>query len=413
MNLNIACYFFAHNLLDLSKQEYILSFPNKCNFIFKEVNKMEIKHVKIKIRDLVDGYLNDPETNQVLGFHKKLDIRPPYQREFVYEDNQRNEVIYTIIKKFPLNVMYWAKKSNDSFEIIDGQQRTISICQFINNEFSINYNNNPTNFHNLKDFEKQNILDYELDVYQCEGNDREKLEWFKIVNTSGEKPTNQELRNAVYYGTWLSKAKKLFSARNCAAYSIGRKYLKGSPIRQEFLEKALKWISNKENNSIEDYMAKHQNDSDCNELWDYFESVLNWVKTNFKVYRKKEMKDVEWGFLFNKFKDKNLNPDELESKISLLMLDDDVTEKSGIYDYILSGDERKLNIRKFTESMKRTAYERQKGKCPYCLKNGIDERYDIEDMDADHIEPLNKGGKTSSDNCQVLCKRHNRIKSDI
>ena len=218
--------------------------------------------------------------------------------------------------------------------------------------------------------------------------------------------------NAVYSGTWLSKAKRLFSARNCAAYSIGKKYLKGKPIRQEFLEKALKWISNKENNSIEDYMAKHQNDSSCDELWNYFESVINWVKANFIVYRKEAMEVVEWGVLFNKFKDKNLNPNELELRILSLMSDDDITKKSGIYDYVLSGDERKLSIKKFTDAMKRGAYERQNGKCPYCVKNGIDKKYDASDMEADHITPWNKGGKTVTENCQVLCKMHNRTKSD-
>lgn len=372
---------------------------------------MKIQHVKIKIRNLVDGYTNNSETNQVLGFHQKLDIRPPYQREFVYKDNQRNEVIYTVIRQFPLNVMYWATKSEGNFEIIDGQQRTISICQFINNDFSINYNNHSTYFHNLTDCEKNNILNYELDVYQCEGNDREKLEWFKIVNISGEKLTDQELRNAVYSGPWLSKAKKLFSARNCASYSIGKEYLRGSPIRQEFLEKTLKWISNKENLSIEDYMAKHQNDLNCDELWDYFESVIEWVKENFYIYRK-EMKNVNWGLLFNKYENKILNKNDLEDKIKLLMLDDDVTDKSGIYDYVLSGDEKKLSIRGFSESIKRKAYERQNGQCPYCTKKGINKKYDIKEMEADHITPWNEGGKTIADNCQVLCKYHNRTKSD-
>ena len=186
---------------------------------------MKIEHKKIKVADLVNEYKDDVQTGRVSGYGGKLDIRPAYQREFIYKDKQRDAVIETIKKGFPLNVMYWAK-NGDNFEVLDGQQRTISICQYCNDEFSLDYRY----FHNLTDGEKEEILGYELDVYQCEGTDKEKLDWFRTINIAGEKLTNQELRNAVYAGTWLSDAKKRFSARGCVAEKLAKDYMAGSCI---------------------------------------------------------------------------------------------------------------------------------------------------------------------------------------
>ena len=183
---------------------------------------MDVIKTQIKVRDLVKGYHDDPETNQVVGYDGKLSIRPAFQRQFVYKDNQRDEVIRTINKGFPLSIFYWAK-TPDGWEILDGQQRTISICQYVNGDFSLDYRY----FHNLTEEEKNKILDYELDVYLCDGTDAEKMEWFKVINIAGEKLTDQELRNAVYAGSWLSEAKKKFSARNCAAERIAKDYLSG------------------------------------------------------------------------------------------------------------------------------------------------------------------------------------------
>lgn len=362
--------------------------------------KIELKH--IKIADLVKGYQNKNEDG-VVGYDGKLDIRPKYQREFVYKEGQRNEVINTIRKGFPLNIMYWIKNTdtndNEVFEVLDGQQRTISICEYIEGNYSINYQY----FHNLTEEEKNQILDYELTVYFCEGNEREKLEWFKTINIAGEKLTEQELRNAVYTGVWLTCAKKHFSQTGCPAYGVGSNYLTGSPIRQDYLEKVLTWISN---GNIEDYMSKHQNDNDCSELWQYFQQVISWVKIVFPNYRK-EMKSVEWGLLYNQFKDNKYNSTELEEKIKQLMQDEDVTKKSGIYHYLLSGDEKYLNLRAFTDKQKREAYERQQGICPITQKH-----YDIKDMEADHIIPWSKGGKTTAENCQMIEKNANRTKSN-
>jgi hypothetical protein len=239
-------------------------------------------------------------------------------------------------------------------------------------------------------------------VYFCEGNDKEKLDWFKIINIAGEKLYDQELRNAVYTGTWLTNAKSIFSKSNSAAYLLSKDYVNGSPIRQEIFETALSWVSNGE---IEKYMSIHQHDPNANELWMYFRNVIEWVKLTFTTYRK-EMKGIDWGSLYDKFKDEMFDAKKLEKKIQALMMDDEVTAKKGIYPYVLTHNEKYLNIRAFTDNQKRAAYERQKGICVKCRKH-----FELSEMEADHITPWHLGGKTTAENCQMLCKDDNRKKS--
>jgi len=238
---------------------------------------MKIELHKIRVSDVAKNYV-DNEEEGVIGYNGKLNIRPKYQREFVYDEKKRNAVIETIHSGFPLNVMYWVDNGDGTFEILDGQQRTVSFCQYINGDFSINADGHAKAFHNLTETEKKQILDYELMIYFCEGNDKEKLDWFKIINIAGEKLFDQELRNAVYTGTWLTDAKLIFSKSNCAAYNLSKDYVNGSPIRQEILEIALKWRSEGE---IEKYMSAHQHDPNANELWTYFKNVIDWVKLTF------------------------------------------------------------------------------------------------------------------------------------
>lgn len=361
---------------------------------------MKIELYKIPVREVIDGYKDSAEEG-VTAYDGKLDIRPKYQREFVYKDKQRDAVIETIKKGFPLNVMYWVKTDQGNFEVLDGQQRTISIGQYVNNDFSLE----GYYFHNLTKEEQDKILDYELMIYFCEGTDRERLDWFRIINIAGEKLTEQELRNAVYTGPWLSDAKLKFSKSNCAAYLLandGGSLLNGSPIRQEYLETALSWIND---GAIEEYMAKHQHDESAEELWNYFQKGIAWVRGVFTNYRK-EMNGVAWGELYNKFKDSKFDSDKLETEIKELMQDEDVTKKSGIYPYVLTRQERYLSIRAFADKMKREAYERQNGICPKC-----GEHFEIGEMEADHIKPWHEGGKTIAENCQMLCKQCNRTKS--
>lgn len=361
---------------------------------------MEIKLKEISVRDVAEGYVNNDEDG-VVGYGGKLNIRPKYQREFVYKDKQRDEVINSIINKFPLNVMYWIVNDEEHYEVLDGQQRTISICEYVAGNYSIK----SRAFHNLTETEKNQILEYKLLIYFCKGNDKEIQDWFKIINIAGEKLTDQELRNAIYTGEWLTDAKRHFSKTACPAYQIGEKYMNGSTIRQEYLETVLKWISNKEGKIIEDYMSEHQHDNDANALWVYYQSVLDWIKRLFPNYRK-EMKGVDWGILYNTYKDKEYNSNYLENEVDRLMQDRDVTKKSGIYSYLITGEEKHLNLRAFDDNDKRETYEKQKGICPNCNNH-----FEISEMEADHITPWHAGGKTIIDNCQMLCKDCNRRKS--
>jgi len=366
---------------------------------------MKIELHRISIREVVDGYKDSAEEG-VTAYGGKLDVRPKYQREFVYKEKQRNDVIETIKNNFPLNVMYWMIREDGCYEMLDGQQRTISIGQYVNGDFSLN----ERYFHNLLKEEQDQILDYELMIYFCEGTDKERIDWFTVINTYGEKVNEQEIRNAVYTGPWLSDAKLKFSKTNCVAYLLandGGQLVSGSPIRQEYLETALSWINNGE---VADYMAKHQHDKNADKLWQYFQDVIAWTRKIFPNYRK-EMSNVPWGVLYNQLKDKKFDSKKLEKEITELMQDEDVTRKPGIYEYVLTRDEKFLNIRAFSDKMKREAYERQKGICPLCKGENKKKKWEIEEMQADHIKPWIEGGKTIAENCQMLCKEHNRIKS--
>ena len=358
---------------------------------------MKIKHHQISVKDVVSGYI-DNQDDGVTGYGGKLDIRPPFQREFVYDNKQRNAVINSIFNGFPLNVMYWSVRDDGTYEVLDGQQRTISIAQFVQGDFSFN----GKYYHNLLPEEQKTLDEYKLSIYFCSGTDSEKLEWFEIINIAGEQLYKQELRNAVYAGTWVTDAKRIFSKNNCPAYGLAKDYIAAKLIRQGYLETAISWINN---NDITGYMSKNQHEPNANELWLYFQSVINWVSVTFPTYRK-EMKEVNWGELYNEFKDKKFDPKKLESEITKLMVDEDVTKKSGIYPFVLTRKQKYLNIRAFTDNMKREAYERQKGMCAISKQ-----KFDIDEMEADHIKPWHEGGKTIAENCQMLSKEENRKKS--
>lgn len=354
---------------------------------------MEIKLNEIKIKDIVNGYI-DSQENGVKGYNGKLNIRPAFQREFVYKEKERNAVIETIVKGFPLNVMYWVDCEDGTYELLDGQQRTISICQYVNGDFSLD----GKYFHNLTQAEKNQILDYTLMIYICNGTDKEKLDWFEIINIAGVQLKKQELRNAIYTGPWLTDAKKYFSKNGCVAYLLANKYLNGEVNRQDYLETVLSWISSITDTEIRDYMAMHQHDTHATPLWQYFQSVIGWVETIFPKYRK-EMKGLSWGIFYNKYKDVNYNPHELEERIKELMQDDDVTKRSGIYEYLLSGNIKHLHIRAFTDNEKRKVYESQEGICPDCGKH-----FEINEMEAHHKIRWVDGGHTNVENCVMLCK---------
>lgn len=368
---------------------------------------MKITESKIRISDLTAGYKDDNDGG-VYAYGGKLVCRPPYQREFIYGPKQRDAVIDTVMHGFPLNTMYWSKTGEDSYEILDGQQRTISICQYVNDEFSIN----SRFYHNLFPDEQQVFNDYELTVYICEGTEAEKLSWFRVINIAGMVLTNQELLNATYTGSWLADAKVYFSKRNCVAGQMADGYISGNPIRQDYLEKVLSWIADRDGLvSGQDYMAAHQHDADANELWIYFQSVINWAKALFPIKRKGITDKQEWGLLYNKYKDEKYNSNSLEADMQKYIEDDDVTRNFGIIPYLLADKnaaaERFLSIRAFTQSMKRKAYERQGGICPICHNH-----FELNEMEGDHRIPWSQGGHTTMDNLQMLCINCNRNKSD-
>jgi hypothetical protein len=356
--------------------------------------KIELREVTV--RALAEGYADDGEGG-VVGYHGELDIRPPYQREFIYRDKQREAVIDTVTKGFPLNVMYWAVRDDGGFEVIDGQQRTISLCQFVESEFAFN----NLYFHNLPKDKQDQILEYKLMIYLCSGTDSQKLEWFRTINIAGEKLTDQELRNAVYSGSWVSDAKRYFSKTAGPAYGLASDLMNGSPIRQEYLETVIEWINE---GDVEGYMATHQHDANANPIWLYFQQVIAWVRATFPTYRR-EMKGLAWGALYNAFGSTPLDSAKLEAEVALLMADEDVENKRGIYSYVLDRKDRHLNIRSFSANDKREAYERQGGVCVKC-----GETFAIEEMEADHITPWHEGGKTIAANCQMLCIFDNRSK---
>lgn len=390
---------------------------------------MKAKSLNIPLRELFKDYINNDEEG-VWAYGGKLCVRPSYQREYVYDEKRRNKVMDTIRKGMPINTIWFAKVGEDTYEVMDGQQRIISILNYLNGSYS-KYDNLLDMiyfFQNLPKEEQEKVLDYEIEVKIFEGSSNEKLEWFKTINIGGLVLEDQELRNAAYTGPWLEDAKRHFSKTNCVAYQKGKDYIKGNPIRQEYLETVLYWKAHADGfnikdkgSAIEQYMSIHQHDENAEELWDYFLKVINWIQLNFSTYYK-EMKGLEWGILYNKYHSQDYNTIALEKKVKDLMANDEIQAKKGIFEYLLGGEveEKLLNPRKFSESMKRTAFERQKklwkdeanplepnkSVCPLCHN-----KFEFKDMEGDHILAWKFGGRTELDNLQMLCRKCNKEKS--
>lgn len=368
---------------------------------------MKIELHSVPVRDLYAGYINSGYEG-VVGYAGKLDIRPKFQREFVYDHAKQQAVITTILSEFPLNVMYWSKRvhpvtGEESFEMLDGQQRTMSVCEYLEGAFSVDVGGNPKSFDNLSSADQERVLGYGLMVYHCEGNEDEQLEWFEVINIAGLTLRPQELRNAVYTGPWLTDAKRYFSREGQGAHKLAKDYTTAGEVnRQDLFQKAIEWHGGKGDAAIKKYMNEHRQDPNANALWTYFKSVIDWAKLIFPKQRK-ELRSVAWNGLYDAYKQEPLDAAVLEERVKALMSDDEVQKKSGIYSYVLTGDERALGLRTFTANQKREAYERQDGICRKCGKH-----YELEQMDGDHILPWSRGGKTTPDNCQMLCIRDNR-----
>ncbi len=373
---------------------------------------MKIKLQNIKVREVIHGYKDDGEDG-VVGYGGKLNIRPVFQRAFIYGEKERDAVIKTLRQGFPLNTMYWSIDPDGNYELMDGQQRTVSICQYVTEVIPIRFDDgHELAFTSLTIDQQDQILNYELSIYICEGTPSEKLAWFRTINIAGKPLTDQELLNAMHTGSWLTDAKRWFSKSSAPAVQDGRdKLVTGIPIRQEVLETALKWISG---DNIEGYMNHHKDDDNAQELWQYWQEVFEWVKRVFPNQdsaRAKLMKGLEWGKFYNEYKNDKLSAKDLEQQMVKLINDDEVDNKRGIYEYLLTGDERTLSLRQFDEKTKIKKYEEQKGIC--VAKKAIcgNAHFEYDEMEADHIIAWSKNGKTVYENCHMLCKQDNRTKS--
>lgn len=385
---------------------------------------MKATPVEISLGELVNGY-RDSGDNGVVAFGGKLNVRPAYQRAFVYGPSDRDRVIKSVYDNMPLNIMYWAINPDGTYEIIDGQQRTISICQFITNDdghgnpIAINFDGKRTQtFKGLSPDKQNDILNnYKLQIFVCDGTDDEKLDWFHTINIAGKVMTEQELLNADYTGHWLTSAKAYFSKKDnnpaiaLAFYDNDEKHtlLSQTPEdanRQELLELVLHWITNtpdiKDSEPIKQYMAKHRFDETADELIEYYNSVIKWVKGTFTIYRK-EMKGIDWGILYNKYHTNKYTPEQIEQTLSELYnqydIDGDGMHKSGFYEYALSGDRTLIWKRIFSEKQQRTAYMNQGKRCGGRCGRPMA----FNELEAHHRIAYTDGGKTTIDNCVMLC----------
>lgn len=375
---------------------------------------MKITPIKLKLSELVKGYIEDESTNRVVAWDGKLEVRPEYQREFVYDDKKRDAVINSVLNKFPLNSLYFVDRKDGTYEVLDGQQRIISICRFVTMTGiavkipdKVNGGENRMNWPHVKKF-YPDFLDYELDVYICDGTEQEKLDWFQVINIAGEVLEKQEILNAIYHSAWLTDAKSAFSMRNCPAHRHYGKYFSGDCIRQKYLETAFRWKADDEGvegpEQVAAYMQKHAEDANANELWRYVERVFEWADNTFGPYDKL-MKGVEWGLLYNRHKHDHLDPVAISEQVKKLLADEEVQRKKNVYQFVLEGDERLLNLRQFSETERRTMYERQDHKCAMCGNE-----FEFAQMHGDHVVPWARGGKTTLDNGQMLCRDCNFAK---
>ena len=377
------------------------------------------------VKELCEGFVySESEQKGLFGLAGKLTIQPEYQRNYIYcENDSRAEaaVIDSVLKKHPLGVLYFNKKEDGTLEVLDGQQRITSLGRFLTGKFSIRYNGRPCKIYSIPQDKQELIKDTKVLVYICEGTESEIKEWFEIINIGGIKLNEQEKLNAIYSGPFVSAARKEFSNKSDPRVQKWSNFITGAVERQEILQTALSWVSH---GNIMDYMQEHRRDSDINELKSVFNDVIDWADRTFIEIRP-QMKSIKWGMLYDKFHDKPYNPNEINEVVAKLMEDSQVTDKKGIFEYVLGGCEEKrlLNVRVFDEKTKMKAYQRQTeyarkemiSNCPLCACGDSPNKtriWALKEMDADHVKAWSKGGDSTERNCQMLCKTHNRAKGN-
>jgi hypothetical protein len=379
----------------------------------------------ITVADICDGFVyNQLEGKGLFGLGGKLTIQPEYQRNYIYADGggkKEQAVIHSLLKEYPLGLIYFNKVGADKLEVLDGQQRITSIGRFVTNKFAIMDDGNPKNFDSLPADQQERISKSKLLIYECEGTETEIKQWFETINIAGVPLNAQELLNAIYSGPFVTKAKEEFSNSQNANIQKWGAYVKGSANRQEFLERALDWVSK---GDISSYMSTHRSDSNINELKAYFNSVIGWVSTVFSDVLP-EMKGLEWGRLYEQYHDKSFDPKKMSDAVKKLVADDEVKNNKGIFEYLLGGstDTKLLEVRVFDKKVATAAYAKQtqaaeaKGEsnCPLCaIRHDANKAriYKFDDMEADHVAAWSKGGDSSAKNCQMLCITHNRAKGN-
>lgn len=378
----------------------------------------------ITVKDICDGFVyNELEGKGLFGLSGKLTIQPEYQRNYIYADGKKDvAVIHSILKGYPIGLIYFNKVSDDNLEVLDGQQRITSFGRFVNGKFAIKDENGMEQYFSGIAADKQaKILNTKLLIYECEGTESEIKEWFKTINIAGVPLNNQELLNAVYSGPFVTLAKEEFSNSQNANIQKWSAYVSGSANRQDFLERALDWVSK---GNIGDYMSRHRKDENITELKTYFNTVIDWVSSVFTDVES-EMRGLEWGRLYETYHKNSYHPAKVSGEVHKLYGDPYVKNRKGVFEFILGGstDTKLLDVRVFDEATKKSVYATQteaakvKGvsNCSHCaIGHDVNKEkiWSLSDMDADHVAAWSKGGATSAENCEMLCKTHNRAKGN-
>lgn len=382
-----------------------------------------ILNSEITIKELCNGFVyNELEGKGLFGLSGKLTIQPEYQRNYIYADGKKDvAVIESILKGYPLGLIYFNQTDEDRYEVLDGQQRITSIGRFLTKKFAIMEDGKPLYFDSLPIEQQEKILNTKMLIYICNGTEKEIKEWFKTINIAGIPLNEQELLNAVFSGEFVTLAKAEFSNSQNAQIQKWSAYINGSALRQDFLAKALEWVSK---GNVSNYMSQHRHDSNINELKTYFNTVIDWISTVF-IDVEKEMRGLEWGRLYETYKNTAYNPQNVSEKVKELYADPYVKNRKGIFEYILgnSVETKLLDVRVFDEATKKSVYRQQTEKakkenisnCPLCaISNNANKNkiWAIKEMEADHVTAWSKGGMTSADNCELLCITHNRAKGN-
>lgn len=378
----------------------------------------------ITVRDICEGFVyNELEGKGLYGLSGTLTIQPEYQRNYIYADGKKDvAVIDSVLRNYPLGLIYFNKLENGRLEVLDGQQRITSLGRYVTGKFAIkDANGMPQYFGALATDLQERILNTKLLIYECEGEESEIKEWFKTINIAGVPLNEQELRNAVYSGPFVTLCKAEFSNSQNANVQKWSAYIAGAVNRQDYLERALEWVSG---GKIEAYMSHHRFDNNINEVKAYFNSVIDWVSSVFTEVEN-EMRGLEWGRLYETYHHQAYNPKEVRKKVQELYADSYVKNRKGIFEYILGGcvDSKLLDVRVFDDATKKSVYAKQTNEakekgisnCPYCAMGNDNNRtkiWALKDMDADHVTAWSKGGATDISNCQMLCKSHNRAKGN-